>query len=71
MRPTVDRISIRTKRRSKELYFINIRPRKHKQHGYKKHCWPNAEMHPKITSRAKAKPIIWYSKLKTKELADL
>ena len=39
--------------------------------GFRKHCWPNAEMHPKITSRAKAKPIIWYSKLKTKELADL
>tara|TARA_R100001440_G_scaffold5549_2_gene11763 strand:+ start:2240 stop:3136 length:897 start_codon:yes stop_codon:yes gene_type:complete len=39
--------------------------------GYKKHCWPNAEMHPKITSRAKAKPVVWYSKLKTTEITDL
>ena len=34
--------------------------------GFKKHCWKNAELHNKVTSRAKYPPQAWYSKLKKK-----
>ena len=36
--------------------------------GYRKHCWPNAVQHPKVTSKAKNKPFAWYHTLKVKEL---
>ena len=36
--------------------------------GYKHHCWPKAVYHDKVTSRAKNKPKVWYSRLKKKEL---
>lgn len=36
--------------------------------GYRKHCWPKAIPHGKVTSRAKNKPIVWYHTLKVKEL---
>ena len=36
--------------------------------GHKHHCWPNAVYHDKVTSRAKNKPKVWYSRLKNKEL---
>jgi hypothetical protein len=39
--------------------------------GYKKHCWPNAELHQKVTSRAKVRPMTWYSKLKTADIEDI
>ena len=35
---------------------------------FKEHCWKNAVLHPKVTSRAKFKPSIWYTKLVKKEL---
>jgi hypothetical protein len=31
--------------------------------GFKKHCWKNLELHPKVTSRAKFPPQVWYTKL--------
>ena len=36
--------------------------------GYRKHCWPKAVQHEKITSRARNKPVVWYHTLKVKEL---
>jgi hypothetical protein len=36
--------------------------------GYRKHCWPKAVQHEKVTSRAKNKPVVWYHTLKVKEL---
>jgi hypothetical protein len=36
--------------------------------GYRKHCWPKAEQHSKVTSKAKNKPLAWYHTLKVKEL---
>lgn len=36
--------------------------------GYKKHCWPEAEMHRSVVSNAKNPPFVWYSKLKKREL---
>jgi len=36
--------------------------------GYRKHCWPKAVQHPKVTSRARNKPLAWYHTLKVKEL---
>jgi|TARA_A100001515_G_scaffold141526_1_gene138645 hypothetical protein len=36
--------------------------------GYRKHCWPKAILHDKITSKAKNPPQVWYEKLKTKEM---
>ena len=36
--------------------------------GHKHHCWPKAVYHDKVTSRAKNKPKVWYSRLKKKEL---
>jgi len=35
---------------------------------YRNHCWPKAILHPKVTSRAKIKPLTWYHTLKVKEL---
>ena len=39
--------------------------------GYKKHCWPKAELHEKVTSKAKSKPLVWYNKLKNTEVKNL
>ena len=36
--------------------------------GYRHHCWPDAEIHPKVTSAAKNPPKVWYTRLKKKEL---
>ena len=36
--------------------------------GYRAECFPNAIQHPKVTSRAKMKPLTWYHTLKVKEL---
>jgi len=35
---------------------------------FKEHCWPKAEYGPKVTSRAKFKPHVWYTKLVKWEL---
>ena len=36
--------------------------------GYRGHCWPNAILHDRVTSKAKSPPQVWYSTLKRKEL---
>ena len=36
--------------------------------GFRQHCWPKAKLHPKVTSRAKVKPEIWYETVKKAEL---
>ncbi len=36
--------------------------------GFRKHCWPDAQLHARVTSRAKSPPLEWYSKLKIKEM---
>jgi len=36
--------------------------------GFRHHCWPNAELHPKVTSAAKNPPKVWYTRLKKKEM---
>tara|TARA_X000001388_G_scaffold77388_1_gene77985 strand:- start:819 stop:1715 length:897 start_codon:yes stop_codon:yes gene_type:complete len=36
--------------------------------GYRQHCWPNAILHGKVTSRAKNPPLVWYDNLKKKEM---
>ena len=36
--------------------------------GYRKHCWPKAVRHEKVTSKARTKPQAWYHTLKVKEL---
>jgi hypothetical protein len=36
--------------------------------GFKYHCWSKAVLHPKITSKAKNPPQVWYSKLNKKEI---
>ena len=36
--------------------------------GYRSHCWSNAQLHPKVTSKSKTAPKIWYDVLKKKEL---
>jgi hypothetical protein len=36
--------------------------------GYKSHCWEDAIFAPKVTSRAKNPPYIWYTTLKNREL---
>jgi hypothetical protein len=36
--------------------------------GYRKHCWPKAVQHERVTSRARNKPVVWYHTLKVKEL---
>jgi hypothetical protein len=35
---------------------------------FKEHCWKNAVLHPKVTSKAKFPPMTWYTSLKVKEL---
>jgi len=35
---------------------------------FKAHCWKDAVLHDKITSKAKQPPQVWYSKLKKKAL---
>ena len=35
---------------------------------FKTHCFPKAELHHKVASAAKNPPLVWYSKLKKKEL---
>jgi len=35
---------------------------------FRKHCWPKAQLHEKVTSRAKSKPLVWYNKLKNTEV---
>ena len=36
--------------------------------GHKFHCWPKAEIHGKVTSKAKFPPLVWYTRLKKREL---
>lgn len=36
--------------------------------GFRAHCWPDAQLHARVTSRAKSPPLEWYSKLKIKEV---
>ena len=36
--------------------------------GHKLHCWPKAEIHGKVTSKAKFPPLVWYTRLKKREL---
>jgi len=36
--------------------------------GYRSHCWPDAVLHPKVTSMAKSPPKVWYTRLKKTEL---
>ena len=36
--------------------------------GYRSECWPKAQLHEKVTSKAKIKPMVWYHTLKVKEL---
>jgi hypothetical protein len=36
--------------------------------GYRHHCWPNAILHDRVTSRAKNPPQVWYSSLKKKDV---
>ena len=36
--------------------------------GYRYHCWPNAVLHNRVTSRAKNPPQVWYSVLKKKSI---
>ena len=36
--------------------------------GYRKHCWPNAINHPKVTSKARMPPMTWYHQIKVTEL---
>ena len=36
--------------------------------GYRYHCWPNAILHDRVTSRAKNPPQVWYSTLKKKSI---
>jgi len=36
--------------------------------GFRKHCWPNAQLHRKVTSAAKNPPEVWYERIKTKSL---
>jgi len=37
---------------------------------YKYHCWPNAELHKKVATRAQNKPMVWYTKLVQKDLEN-
>lgn len=36
--------------------------------GFRKYCWPNAKLHPKVTSAAKNPPEVWYEKVKVAKL---
>jgi hypothetical protein len=35
---------------------------------FKEHCWKNAELHPKVTSKAKFPPMTWYTSIKVREM---
>ena len=35
---------------------------------YRSHCWSNAQLHDKVTSKAKSAPKVWYNVLKKKTL---
>jgi len=37
---------------------------------YKHHCWPKAELHKKVATRAVNRPMVWYTKLKEKDLEN-
>ena len=37
---------------------------------YKYHCWPKAELHKKIATRAQNRPMVWYTKLVQKDLEN-
>ena len=37
---------------------------------YKYHCWPKAELHKKVATRAVSRPMVWYTKLKEKDLEN-
>jgi hypothetical protein len=37
---------------------------------YKYHCWPNAELHKKVATRAQNRPMVWYTKLVQKDLEN-
>ena len=36
--------------------------------GYRHHCWPDAQLHARVTSQAKTPPQVWYTRLKQTEL---
>ena len=38
---------------------------------FRKHCWPKAVLHEKVTSKAKSKPFVWYNKLKNVEVKNI
>ena len=38
---------------------------------FRKHCWPKAVLHEKVTSKAKSKPMVWYNKLKNTEVKNI
>ena len=38
---------------------------------FRKHCWPKAVLHEKVTSKAKSKPFVWYNKLKNTEVKNI
>ena len=38
---------------------------------FRKHCWPKAILHEKVTSKAKSKPMVWYNKLKNTEVKNI
>lgn len=35
---------------------------------FKEHCWKDAEYHPRVISKAKFPPMVWYTKLKVREI---
>ena len=37
---------------------------------YKYHCWPKGELHKKVATRAVNRPMVWYTKLKEKDLEN-
>ena len=37
---------------------------------YKYHCWPKAELHKKVATRAVNRPMVWYTKIKEKDLEN-
>jgi len=45
-----------------------VLPRQCNLCGYRSHCWPDAILHGKVTSKAKFPPTVWYDKLKKKEM---
>ena len=45
-----------------------VLPRQCNLCGYRSHCWSNAQLHDKVTSKAKSAPRVWYDVLKKKTL---